>query len=75
VHQSLGAALFLAGRPDDASAAFRQALIQAPNNGWALYGLARAEAAQGHEAEAAAARKALTSAWSGDPDWLRMDRL
>jgi tetratricopeptide (TPR) repeat protein len=75
VHQSLGAALFLAGRHDEASAAFRQALIQAPNNGWALYGLARAEAAQGHKAEAAAARKALTSAWSGDPDWLRMERL
>lgn len=75
VHQSLGAALFLAGRHDEASAAFRQALIQAPNNGWALYGLARAEAAQGHKAEAAAARKALTSAWSGDLDWLRMDRL
>ncbi|MFD2428376.1 tetratricopeptide repeat protein [Sphingobium scionense] len=61
--------------PDEAAAAFRQALIQAPNNGWALYGLARAEAAQGHKAEAAAARNAFDRAWSGNPDWLRIDRL
>ncbi|MBO9375445.1 hypothetical protein GG804_01565 [Sphingomonas histidinilytica] len=75
VRQSLGAALFLAGRHDAASDAFRAALAQTPNNGWALYGLARSEAAQGRKIEAAAARKAWSKAWLGDPRWLRMERL
>ncbi len=75
VNQSLGAALIRAGRPAEASAAFRAALVQAPNNGWALYGLARSEAAQGHDLEAAAARRALTQAWLGDAHWLTLDRL
>lgn len=75
VHQSLGAALYQAGRPDLAADAFRLALAQTPNNGWALYGLARAEAAQGRAAEAAAADQALRTAWLGDARWLRIDRL
>lgn len=75
VRQSLGAALFLDGRYDDASRAFREALVQTPNNGWALYGLARSEAAQGHQLEAAAARKAFARAWLGKESWLRMERL
>jgi tetratricopeptide (TPR) repeat protein len=75
VKQSLGAALFQAGRYADASAAFRGALAQTPNNGWALYGLGRSEAAQGHKLEAAAANRALSKAWLGDKRWLRMDRL
>lgn len=75
VHQSLGAALFLDGRHAEASQAFRAALAQTPNNGWALYGLARSEEARGHKAEAAAARQALSKAWLGDKDWLRMERL
>ncbi len=75
VKQSLGAALFQAGRYDEAGEAFRAALMQTPNNGWALYGLSRSEAAQGRQLEAAAARKALSKAWLGDVRWLRMDRL
>lgn len=75
VSQSLGAALLRAGRGDEASQAFRAALVRTPNSGWALYGLAESEAAQGHELEAAAARRALQQAWLGDPAWLRLDRL
>ena len=75
VNQSLGAALLRAGRGDEAAEAFRKALVQTPNNGWALYGLAEAEAAQGHDLEAASARRALQQAWLGDPTWLRLDRL
>lgn len=75
VNQALGGALYRARRYDDASAAFRAALAQAPNNGWALYGLSRSEAAQGRKLEAAAADKALAKAWLGDRRWLRMDRL
>lgn len=75
VRQSLGAALFLAGRYDEASQTFRDALLQAPHNGWALYGLARSEQAQGHKLEAAAAQHAFSRAWIGEKSWLRMERL
>ena len=75
VRQSLGAALFLAGDYSEASQAFRAALVQTPNNGWILYGLARSEAAQGHQLEAAAAKRAFSKAWLGDRSWLNMERL
>lgn len=75
VRQSLGAAQFLAGRYNEASRTFREALVQAPHNGWALYGLARSEDAQGRRLEAAAARKAFSKAWLGKQGWLRMERL
>ena len=75
VHQSLGAALFLAGKPAEASEAFRTALAQTPRNGWALYGLARSEEAQGRTADAQAARQAFVRSWAGRPEWLRMERL
>ena len=75
VNQSLGAALYLTGRYDEASQAFRAALTQAPNNGWVLYGLAESEAAQGRKVDAAAARQAFARSWAGKPDWLRMERL
>ncbi len=75
VRQSLGGALYRAGRYDEARQSFTAALAKAPNNGWALYGLAASERALGHGARAAAAQMALGRAWSGDPRWLRMERL
>ncbi len=75
VHQSLGAALYRQGRYDEARDAFTTALAHSPNNGWALYGLAATERAQGRKLQAAAADAALKKAWMGDPRWLRMDRL
>jgi hypothetical protein len=75
VNQSLGAALLLAGDAAGATAAFRAALVQAPGNGWALYGLAQSEAAAGHKPEAAAAQAALRRAWAGNPKWLKLERL
>ncbi len=75
VRQSLGAALYRAGRYGEAQQAFLAALAKAPNNGWALYGLAQSEQALGHRAQAAAARLALARAWSGNPKWLRMEKL
>lgn len=75
VRQSLGAALFLAGRYDEASTEFRAALSQTPRNGWVLYGLARSEEARGNKAEAAAAKQAFRQSWIGNEDWLRMERL
>ena len=75
VHQSLGAALYRARRYDEAADAFTAALARAPNNGWALYGLAAAERARGRGAQAAAAEAALKRAWAGNRQWLRMDRI
>ena len=75
VSQSLGAALYRAGRYDEAAQAFRDALAQTPANGWALYGLAESERARGHRLEAAAAHRALQRAWLGNRGWLKMDRL
>jgi len=75
VSQSLGAALYRAGKYDEARQAFTAALAKYPGNGWALYGLAMAERAQGRPAQAAAARAALNRAWMGDPKWLRMERI
>jgi tetratricopeptide (TPR) repeat protein len=75
IQQSLGAALYRAGQYDAARQAFTAALVRSPNNGWALYGLAATERAQGRKAHAAAAEAALKRAWMGNPTWLRMDRL
>ena len=75
VSQSLGAALYRGGRYDEAATAFRAALFQAPNNGWALWGLAKSERKLGHTLEAAAAEAALRRSWLGNRSWLRMDRL
>ena len=75
VHQSLGAALYRAGKYQEAQEAFTAALARYPNNGWALYGLAASERALGRKPFAAAAQAALNRAWMGDPRWLRMDRL
>jgi len=75
VRQSLGAALYRAGRYDEAREAFTAALARSPNNGWALYGLASSERALGRREFAAGAQAALDRAWLGNPKWLRMDRL
>ncbi len=75
VAQSRGSALYSAGRFAEASKAFRKALVKAPNNGWALYGLGLSEGKLGHRAEAKAATAALDRVWVGKTDWLRMKRL
>jgi tetratricopeptide (TPR) repeat protein len=75
VRQSLGAALYRAGKLEEARQAFREALLRSPNNGWALYGLAQTERKLGHRLEAAAANQALSRAWLGSKGWLRMERL
>ena len=75
VSQSLGAALYRAGRYNEAQQAFTAALAKYPGNGWALYGLAASEQKLGRRAQAAAATAALNRAWMGDSKWLRMERL
>ena len=75
VNQSLGAALYKAGNYAEAREAFTKALVQSPNNGWVLYGLAATNRATGLKAEATATDAALKRVWAGDPRWLRMERL
>jgi tetratricopeptide (TPR) repeat protein len=73
--QSLGAALVMAGRPADAVPVFEAALVASPNNGWVLFGLAKAREALGDQAGEKAARGALERAWVGDPALLDLRRL
>jgi tetratricopeptide (TPR) repeat protein len=74
VRQSLGAALLMAGRADDAAEVLRRSLIDAPNNGWALYGLMQAQQALGDDLAAAVTGKLFDKAWGGDgpPDLARL---
>jgi tetratricopeptide (TPR) repeat protein len=74
VRQSLGAALLMAGRAADAEEVLRQSLVDAPNNGWALYGLMEAQKAQGDDAAAAVTKKLFGKAWAGEapPDLARL---
>ena len=74
VRQSLGAALLASGRAADAEQVFRESLIEAPNNAWALYGLMQAYQAQGDEVARAETEKLFTRAWAGrePPDLARL---
>ncbi|MFN2378322.1 MAG: hypothetical protein ABR538_17465 [Candidatus Binatia bacterium] len=62
---TLGAAYLDAGMPREAEKVFRSDLVHLPNNGWALYGLAKALRAQGKKAEAASTDKLFANAWEG----------
>jgi tetratricopeptide (TPR) repeat protein len=74
VRQSLGATLLMAGRADEATDVFRAALLDAPNNGWALYGLIQAYDAANDQPAKAAAEKLFSKAWAGaaPPDLARL---
>jgi len=74
VRQSLGAVLLAAGKPDEAETVFRQSLLRAPNNGWALHGLAATYQRLGKPGAGATARTQFTRAWVGAeaPDLARL---
>ncbi len=65
VQQTLGAVYLEAGRNRDAIKAFRTALIEAPNNAYALYGLSRAYQAANDKKAAKTANALFNKAWSG----------
>ena len=73
--QSLGAALLQAGKADEARKVFKESLIRVPNNGWALYGLAEAQKAEGDGFSEAQTRKLLGKAWVGDSTQLSLGKL
>ena len=64
VSHLLGAALLEAHRPAEAEAVYRDSLKIYRVDGWALFGLAQALAAQGRGAEAREARRAFAKAWT-----------
>jgi tetratricopeptide (TPR) repeat protein len=64
VRQSLGAVLLQAGRPREAEVVYWEDLKRNPENGWSLYGLWQALAAQGREDEATLAEQRFRKAWS-----------
>ena len=75
VDQALGAQLLLAGRTDEAEAAFRRSLAKAPNDGRALFGLAEVARIRGDAAALKAARADLARAWAGDAGRLKLTDL
>ena len=64
VRQTLGAVLLEAGRADEAEAVFWEDLRKNPENGWALFGLAQAQEAQGKKDQAAATRVRFAKAFA-----------
>lgn len=67
VRQTLAAVLLEAGRPLEAVAEFQASLHEAPNNAFALHGLALAQEAAGDAAGAKATRAMFARAWAGGP--------
>ncbi len=63
--QTLGAYLLLDGQYDRAEREFFKTLIDAPNNAYALYGLAETYKAKGETASEAYARRLFDEAWMG----------
>lgn len=63
--QTLGAMLLKDGQFEKAEKAFFQTLIDAPNNAYALHGLAEAYKAQGDSESEAYARQLFDKAWLG----------
>jgi len=64
VRHALGAVLLEAGRAAAAEAVYREDLRLNPENGWALFGLARSLEAQGREDAAAGAEARFRKAWA-----------
>lgn len=75
VRESLGGALYVAGRPADAEAVFRDDLARNPRNGRSLYGLAETLRARGDTAAAAKADREFRTAWAKADVRLKMEEL
>ena len=71
----LGAALLQSKRPSEAEAVYRDSLKTYRDDGWALFGLEQALAAQGKTADAARTHTAFTEAWRMSDTALTSSRL
>jgi tetratricopeptide (TPR) repeat protein len=72
VRHWLGAALLEAKRPADAEREYRVELEDHPHNGWALFGLKQALAAQGKQD--AAVDQDFEKSWARSDHWIRASR-
>jgi tetratricopeptide (TPR) repeat protein len=63
IRHALGANLLAVGRPADAEKVYRESLVRLPNDGWALFGLARSLHLQEKHAEAEPFDARFTEAW------------
>ena len=75
VRQSLGAAQLKAGDLDKAEQASRSSLTKAPNNAWALYGLAEVYKQRGDKTGEEATHKLFRNTWAGQGDALDLAKL
>jgi tetratricopeptide (TPR) repeat protein len=75
VRHSLGAVLLEAGRAAEAEKVYREDLERHRNNGWSLFGLAKALEAQGKNDEAADIRAQFEKAWGRSDVKLMASRL
>lgn len=73
--QTLAAMVLENGNPERAQQLFVEALAQAPNNGWALYGMAESFRRQGDKTGAKFAHALFKSAWTGDAKKLTLSEL
>jgi tetratricopeptide (TPR) repeat protein len=64
VRHALGAVLLQGNRAADAERVYREDLKANPGNGWALFGLAQSQRAQGKAAEAAQTEATFRRAWA-----------
>jgi tetratricopeptide (TPR) repeat protein len=64
VRHTLGAILLEAGRHADAEKVYRADLVEWPENGWSLYGLAKCLQARGATAEADDIEKRFQKTWA-----------
>ena len=75
MRQSLGKALLVAGRVQEAESVYREDLARFPENGWSLYGLYQCLEAQGETQESAAVKERFDAAWQGADVTLAASRL
>lgn len=75
VRQSLGAAYLMNNEPVKAIEAFQAALVEAPNNGWTIFGLAEAYDKAEQNEMADALRTYMATTWVGGDDVLVVENL
>ena len=74
VRHSLGSVLLRHGKAAEAERVYREDLKKFPENGWALFGLAKALETQGKSAEAKAVEARFRKAWAGSDITLTASR-
>jgi hypothetical protein len=75
VRESLGVALLLSGRAEDAERVFREDLVKHPRNARSLFGLHEALVKQGKTADAEWVKRAFTEVWKDADTTLTLESL